>query len=148
MKARCYNPHTLHYADYGGRGITVCHEWQEYEPFRDWARDSGYQDGVQLDRIDNNGPYSPSNCRFTTTRTQTRNKRSNIWITAFGETKIISDWLRDPRCQVTVTGTILKRLKAGLAPEEAITRPPRSIHPRRTPDKPGYPNTKTVKGDT
>lgn len=99
---RCHNPNFANYADYGGRGITVCQEWRNsFEAFRDWATANGYQDDLEIDREDNDGPYSPENCRWTTRHVQTRNTRRNNYHTAFGETKCIADWAKDPRCTVT-----------------------------------------------
>lgn len=72
MKARC-GDHSN--ADYGGRGITVCAEWQTFEPFAEWASANGYQAALTIDRIDNDQGYSPSNCRWATPLDQSRNKR-------------------------------------------------------------------------
>jgi len=76
MKARCLNPTNAGYPGYGGRGIYVCTLWlADYRHFAQWARANGYRDGVQLDRVDNDGPYSPDNCRWTTAKEQAANKR-------------------------------------------------------------------------
>lgn len=76
MKYRCYNPNDAKYKDYGGRGITVCSEWLAgFENFRGWALSSGYSDNLSLDRIDVDGNYEPSNCRWATWRTQRMNQR-------------------------------------------------------------------------
>ena len=80
MKARCSNPHNVHYKDYGGRGISVCEEWQDYSVFRDWALENGYDTnaehgGCTLDRINNDGNYCPSNCRWVDMSVQAKNRR-------------------------------------------------------------------------
>ena len=80
MKARCSDINHQSYRNYGGRGITFCDEWKEYGPFRDWARSNGYRSDLTLDRINNNGNYEPSNCRWTDVKTQSRNTRFNrMW---------------------------------------------------------------------
>lgn len=76
MKSRCYNPNATGYKNYGGRGITICYEWlSDYFNFYDWAMSSGYEDGLTIDRIDNDLGYSPDNCRWMTRADQNRNKR-------------------------------------------------------------------------
>lgn len=75
MKQRCSNPNSTQYSDYGGRGITVCEEWTEYVPFKEWALANGYVDHLIIDRMDNNGNYSPDNCRFVTRSESNKNRR-------------------------------------------------------------------------
>lgn len=80
MRQRCNNPNQQSYHNYGGRGISICKEWDDYSVFRDWAFANGYQDDavrgeLTLDRIDVNGNYCPSNCRFVDMVTQANNKR-------------------------------------------------------------------------
>jgi len=77
MKQRCNNQNNDSYHNYGGRGIKVCQEWQEYIPFRNWALTNGYRDGLFLDRIDNDGDYCPENCKFSTRHQQQANMRTN-----------------------------------------------------------------------
>ena len=78
MIRRCYNPNRLDYSRYGGRGINVCHSWREsVSLFCEWAIKNGWADGLQLDRIDNNGDYAPDNCRFISSQENNRNRRDN-----------------------------------------------------------------------
>ena len=96
MKARCYYPVFDHYDRYGGRGIAVCEEWREnFAAFREWALANGYQDGLELDRIDNNGNYEPSNCRWTSREEQVRNRSNTLFATLNGVTKPFAVWCEE-----------------------------------------------------
>ena len=76
MKQRCYYPEHKDFHNYGGRGITVCEEWlNDFKAFYDWAIANGYREDLRIDRIDVNGNYEPSNCRWTTWREQRLNQR-------------------------------------------------------------------------
>lgn len=92
MKKRCNNPNSKHYDRYGGRGITVCPEWIKFESFRDWSMNNGYADNLTIDRIDNDGNYEPSNCRWATRKVQNNNTSKCHIITVDGISKNISQW--------------------------------------------------------
>lgn len=92
IKDRCCNQNNKSYHNYGGRGITISEEWNDYDSFENWAYANGYKQGLWLDRIDNDGNYSPDNCRWTTPKEQQNNKRTNIYITIKGETKTLQQW--------------------------------------------------------
>lgn len=76
MRDRTSNPRASRYSYYGGRGISVCDEWQTFETFREWAISNGYDSKLSIDRINNNGNYEPGNCRWANQQTQTKNRRT------------------------------------------------------------------------
>lgn len=120
MMTRCYNQNTKRYTDYGGRGIQVCEEWKQFEVFRDWAIKSGYSEHLTIDRIDVNGNYHPTNCRWATMQEQANNTRRNHRFEYNGETHTLSEWARIlniPR------GVIKDRLRLNWPIEKALTEP-------------------------
>ena len=121
MRSRCLNQNAHEYNNYGGRGIVICGEWlADFDNFADWAFESGYAEGLTIDRINNDGNYEPDNCRWITKGEQNRNKRTNVMIEYKGEKKCIRDWYRElnlPYC------AIRKRIARGWSAEKAFTTP-------------------------
>lgn len=95
MKQRCYDSKSSNFYLYGGRGISVCAEWKnDYISFYNWAVTNGYSDSLSIDRINNNGNYEPSNCRWATRREQANNTRRNTILTLGNESHTASEWSR------------------------------------------------------
>lgn len=92
MIARCEDPRARAYAYYGGRGICVAAEWHDPHAFIDWALAHGWEPGLDLDRIDNDGPYSPANCRFISHRANLLNQRRNRYLELLGQRKTVMEW--------------------------------------------------------
>lgn len=119
MKQRCDNPNNTDYKNYGGRGITYCQDWRDFQFFSDWAITHGYSDTLTLDRINVNGNYCPDNCRWITIEQQQRNRRSNKMVEWNNEIHCCSEWdeiLGYP------TGTIQQRLHRGWSIKRAMTQ--------------------------
>jgi hypothetical protein len=122
MKKRCFNKNCKIYADYGGRGITVCEEWvSDFVSFYNWSMQNGYAEGLTIDRIDNDGNYEPSNCRWTTHDVQIKNRRkykNSVDVEINGETKTLMEWSK-------LTGisynTLHKRIRLGWQGEKIIS---------------------------
>nr|DAG62938.1 MAG TPA: hypothetical protein [Caudoviricetes sp.] len=115
MKQRCYNPNNSHYKSYGGRGITVCDEWKDnFQAFYDWAINNGYSDSLSIERIDVNGNYIPSNCKWIPMTNQARNKVNTIYFEYDGEIKTLAEWaeIKDVKYN-----TLLRRVRTGTKPE-------------------------------
>ncbi len=111
MINRCCDSSNKNYHQYGGRGITVCPEWaNDPAAFVKWGLKNGYKKGLQIDRRDNGRGYAPENCRFTTSKTNNRNRRDNVVITALGESKTQAEWAEVLGVHFT---TLLRHRKRG-----------------------------------
>ena len=119
MKSRCGNESSDSYSCYGGRGIIVCDEWlNSFEMFYEWAVNNGYSDNLSIDRMDVNGNYEPSNCRWTTMKVQSNNRRTNRIISFDGKTKTVAGWASETGIK---QNTLLYRLRRGWTVERALT---------------------------
>lgn len=122
MHERCERKKHPHYKNYGGRGITVCKDWEEYVPFAKWAIESGYGCGLTIDRINNDFGYSPNNCRWASIKEQANNKRTNHVVRYHGAKYTISELADLAEIKYT---TLKERIKAGWNIEDAVNRPVR-----------------------
>lgn len=96
MKQRCYNKNNKSYVNYGKRGIAVCDEWlHDNSLFFEWAMNNGYKEGLQIDRIDVNGNYEPSNCRWVDNKVNCNNRRNNVLLTYQGKTRTMKQWAEE-----------------------------------------------------
>lgn len=121
MKTRCYNPSSNKYHSYGARGIKVCDEWKNsFKKFKEWALSNGYADNLTIDRINNDGNYEPSNCRWVTNKQNTNNTRKNRIITYNGKTHTMSEW-----CEIlgVKLQTLSARIYRGWSLEDVMTKP-------------------------
>ena len=92
LRRRCKNKNRPDYERYGGRGISVCSEWEDFTVFQEWALNSGYDPKLTIERIDNNGNYEPGNCKWATIQEQNNNTRQNVNIKIRGVTKTLKQW--------------------------------------------------------
>lgn len=120
MKERCLLPTSTNYPRYGGRGIKLCEEWVSFAGFEDWAKRSGYQEGMTIERWDVNFHYQPSNCRWVTPKEQAQNRRDSCLVTINFETKSVAAWAEQTGISAS---TLYQRYKKGIRGEEFIKRP-------------------------
>ena len=126
MKSRCYNKNDNKYDKYGGRGIKVCDEWlgkNGAKNFAEWAYANGFDENKHqkeqsIDRIDVNGNYEPSNCRFTNAKIQANNRTNTIFIEYKGKTQSLQEWADELKIS---EATIRWRLSKGYSTERALT---------------------------
>lgn len=96
IKYRCYNVNANNYKHYGGKGVKVCDEWlNDFMKFYNWSHNNGYREGLSIDRIDVNGDYEPSNCRWADSTTQSNNKCNTIYLTYNNKTQSLSAWAKE-----------------------------------------------------
>ena len=124
MHGSCKHKSYQSYKYYGGRGICVCDDWKDYLKFKEWALSHGYEDGLSLDRIDNNSQYCPENCRFVTMKQQANNRKTNVFFELNGVVHTLAEWS-------DITGikyqTLFSRIKRGWSFEDAINKPVRKV---------------------
>ena len=121
MRNRCNNPKNYSYANYGGRGIRVCSEWEKsYDTFYSWAILNGYHEGLSIDRRDNDGDYSPENCQWVTWKEQHRNQRVSRKVAFCGKSQTLIEWSEETGIS---HGVLSARLRAGWSIEQALTEP-------------------------
>ena len=108
IKQRCFDKNRPEYERYGGRGITMFSDWLDFEKFYKWAINSGYKEGLSIDRVNNDGNYEPNNCRWSTRKEQQNNTRYNLILTYKGEQLTLSQAARKFNLS---TSTIWHRVK-------------------------------------
>lgn len=100
MKQRCNNPNNPKYPSYGGRGIKICEEWaNDFEEFKSWSYENGYSDELSIDRVDNDGNYEPSNCKWSSPKEQCNNRRNSRKIAQYVHAdSVIKVWESATEC--------------------------------------------------
>lgn len=125
IQKRCHNPSDKDYPRYGGRGIAVCDRWRS--SFESFLEDMGRRPSPkhQIERVDNDGPYAPENCRWATAKEQAENRRSTIHLEHEGNRLSVSEWSRITGIGVT---TIFYRIKSGWSVADTLTTPNDAYH--------------------
>jgi hypothetical protein len=122
MHQRCDNPNNKDYADYGGRGLTVCKRWCYTDGYINFMADMGPRPSPlhELDRRENSKGYSPGNCRWVTSKTNNRNRRSNVLVTYKGKTQTLAAWAEELGVPYPL---VRHRIAIGWTPRKAFTTP-------------------------
>lgn len=94
MRQRCYNQNSADYKWYGGSGIKICDEWDDFGQFRDWAMQSGYKNGLTIERVNGRLDYCPGNCTWITIQEQQKNKKNVLRYEYNGEIHTIAEWCK------------------------------------------------------
>lgn len=123
MKKRCMDRNNINYKNYGGRNIKICDEWKDYVSFARWALNNGYADKLTIERINNEGNYEPSNCKWITKQEQHNNRRNSKFETLDGITKTVAEWAREYNIHPS---TLYRRLNNGMDIYDAIKKPSRT----------------------
>lgn len=118
IKRRCDNPNYHSFDNYGGRGISLCDEWRDFKVFARWSIENGYNDSLTIERIDNNGIYEPSNCKWADRVEQNNNTSRNHFVEVDGGLYTLAEL---ERIYGIKQNTILYRLKRGWTPEAAVS---------------------------
>jgi hypothetical protein len=127
MRLRCRNPSHRSWKRYGGRGVTVCPEWQNYIAFLDWALANGWREDLQIDRIDNDVNYEPDNCRLVTQIENVNNTSANHRVVWGGRDLTLAQWARELGIKYTA---LRNRIIRGWPLERALTEPSAPRKPR------------------
>lgn len=120
MRNRCENDNNTSYSHYGGRGITVCSEWQNYDIFKEWALASGYDDTKSIERIDVDGNYEPDNCTWIDMKEQSYNKRNSLRFEIDGKPQDLAEIAEKYNVNYF---TLYSRVKRGIDIKTAVSMP-------------------------
>ena len=126
IRNRCERSYNVSYDNYGGRGIRVCARWQGQNGYSNFLADMGRRPSPEysIDRKNNDGPYSPENCRWATIVEQANNKRTNIWLTVDGRTQTLSEWAIETNVNYC---TLWRRYRSGWSHIDVVTKPVRKL---------------------
>ena len=124
MKQRCNNPKCKAYVNYGGRGIKICKEWESFETFKEWSLENGYISlkghNISIDRIDVNGDYEPTNCRWVGYDIQNYNKRCTVYVEINGEKLNLLEISQKYNLPLTTIRSRYRKYSKGLIPANKL----------------------------